>query len=185
MRDIISKQARVNIPALGERTLRREICSSSYTTDSKIQVIMCRRVLLCKLIVHVNLFIQVAFLDEAVRLLPDAVWWIKADGVDVTAGLGESVKKEWSGDVDLNDGKVKQMHDAYLSRLKAIRCIGLGRRMEHSRLQEDLTRLESGLIDDLHFLSSGTFIYSVADIIIIMRQLFMCILHFRTKSVCI
>ena len=48
------------------------------------------------------------------------MWWIKADGVDVMAGLGESVRKEWSGDVDLNDGKVNQIHDAYLSRLKAI-----------------------------------------------------------------
>ena len=32
-----------------------------------------------------------AALDEAIRLLPNAVWWVKVDGVDVVAGLGESV----------------------------------------------------------------------------------------------
>ena len=86
------------------------------------------------------------------RLLPDAVWWVKADGVDVVSGLGES---EWSGDVDLDAGKLKQMHDTYLKRLKSIRCIGLGRRMEHSHLQDDLAQLEHDLTDDITFLSSG------------------------------
>ena len=88
-------------------------------------------------------------------MLPDAVWCFKADGVDVVAGLGESVQKEWSGDVDLDAGKLKQMHDTYLKRLKSIRYIGLGRRMERSHLQDDLAQLEHDLTDDLTFLSSG------------------------------
>ena len=36
----------------------------------------------------------------------------------VLPGLGESVRKEWSGDVDLGDGRVRCMHDAYMKRLK-------------------------------------------------------------------
>ena len=49
-----------------------------------------------------------ATLDEGARLLPNAVWWLKADGVDVLPGLGES---EWSGDVDLGDGRVQCIHE--------------------------------------------------------------------------
>ena len=43
-------------------------------------------------------------LDETARLHPNTWWWIKADGVDLVSGLGESVRGEWSGDVDLNNG---------------------------------------------------------------------------------
>ena len=49
---------------------------------------------------------QMTILDEAIRLLPDAVWWLEADNVDVVSGISESVCLEWSGDVDLNDGEV-------------------------------------------------------------------------------
>ena len=47
--------------------------------------------------------------------------------------------------MDLNDGAVKQMHDAYLSRLKLVKCVGLGGHREHTKLQEDLVHLESDL----------------------------------------
>ena len=57
-----------------------------------------------------------ATLDEGARLLPDAVWWLKADSVDVLPGLGESVRKQWSGDVDLGDGRVNSVYEAYLKR---------------------------------------------------------------------
>ena len=93
-------------------------------------------------------------LDEGARLLPNAVWWLKADGVDVLPGLGESVRREWSGDVDLGDGQVKQLHDTYLNRLKFIKSIGLGQSVEHAR--QDLVHLGSDMKEDLTFLSSGT-----------------------------
>ena len=35
--------------------------------------------------------VQFAILDEAANLFSNVNWWIKADGVDVVAGLGESV----------------------------------------------------------------------------------------------
>lgn len=47
------------------------------------------------------MYIQGEVLDEAVRALPNATWWVKSDGSDVIHGLTESVKKEWSGDVDM------------------------------------------------------------------------------------
>ena len=96
-----------------------------------------------------------ATLDEAVRILPEATWWIKADGVDVVSGLRESVNLKWRGDADLNDGSVQKMHAAYLNRLDFISKIGLGDRRGYFQLQQDLTNLESELTDDLTFLSSG------------------------------
>ena len=44
-------------------------------------------------------------LDEVVANAPKGTtWWIKGDACDVVSGLGESVKGEWSGDVDMSDG---------------------------------------------------------------------------------
>ena len=34
------------------------------------------------------------------------------------SGLKESVKKEWSGDVDLNDVAVRELHSEYLDSLR-------------------------------------------------------------------
>ena len=73
----------------------------------------------------------------------------------MVAGVSESVRKEWSGDVDLNDGRIKQMHDTYLNRLRSTRGIGLGRRMAYSHLQQDLAQLEMDLTNDISFLSTG------------------------------
>ena len=49
-------------------------------------------------------------LDEAVKVLPNEEWWIKSDGCDVIPGLTESVRLEWSGDVDLGDGSLQKQH---------------------------------------------------------------------------
>jgi len=43
-----------------------------------------------------------AVLDEVAHSSPDACWWLKADGCNITKGLKESVKLQWSGDADLN-----------------------------------------------------------------------------------
>lgn len=45
---------------------------------------------------------------------PDSWWWVKADGVDLVPGLGESMRREWSGDVDLNDGSLQEQYNACL-----------------------------------------------------------------------
>ena len=50
-------------------------------------------------------------------MLPEAMWWIKSDGVDVVSGLMESTKRVWNGDVDLGDGVVQMKHANYIHRL--------------------------------------------------------------------
>ena len=45
-------------------------------------------------------------LNYAANRSQDARWWLKADSCDLTAGLFEFVCGKWTGDVDINDGKV-------------------------------------------------------------------------------
>ena len=66
-------------------------------------------------------------------MLPNATWWIKADGCDVIASLEESMDLAWNGDVDLGDGECQQLHNQYL--------------LQQSELQHlTLTSLEKGAI---------------------------------------
>ncbi len=92
-------------------------------------------------------------IDKATRLLPYAEWWIKADGVDVVPGLSESVKLEWSGDVDLNDRVVEKMHAMYMKRLKFIEHAGVSRDL--IVVCHDLQQLQKNLCDDLEFVHQG------------------------------
>ncbi len=62
-------------------------------------------------------FVWQKTLQEAHRLLLNARWWIKADGVDVIWSLEESVRGDWNGDVDLNDEQLELLRSQYLSRL--------------------------------------------------------------------
>ena len=58
-------------------------------------------------------------LDEAHCILPNARWWIKGDGVDLTCSLQESVTGEWNGDVDLGDKILQLLRSEYLSRVES------------------------------------------------------------------
>ena len=98
--------------------------------------------------------VQFAILDEAANLIPNANWWIKADGVDIVTGLGESVGGKWTGDVDLNDGKIQQMYTTYSHRLGLVSELGLARRECHE-VEENLLETEEAHKDDLSFLCDG------------------------------
>lgn len=110
----------MNIPGISERTIRRDIAASGISLTSQIQV--CQDACKSK-VLHASL--QSVVLDEACLAHPDSWWWVKADGCDITQGLKESTKLEWSGDVDLNDGKLQNQYQAYRARLAFIENIGL------------------------------------------------------------
>ena len=82
-------------------------------------------------------------------------WWVKGDGTDITAGLGESVKHVWSGDVDLAVGKLQALYDEYLQRQSFIEGLGLGGRQGQWDISNDVVVLESQLTSDMEFLVSG------------------------------
>ena len=82
-------------------------------------------------------------------------WWIKGDGVDVVRGLCESVKGKWSGDVDLNDGKLCNLYQAYQERMQMVSGIGLKERSTTLLIEEDLNLETAALKKDLEFVHSG------------------------------
>ena len=81
--------------------------------------------------------------------------WIKGDGVDVKKGLCESVRGEWSGDVDLNDGKLQKMFSDYQNHLKWIAGLGLDDRHDIETIKQDLIEVQRRLNNDLSFINSG------------------------------
>ena len=101
-------KARVNIPALSDRTVCRDVVASGITTGAEIQVNFHIHVL-----VHSCCSLLVTVLDTVNRAAatfpPNTEWWIKGDAVDLVKGFGESVRDDWSSDIDLNDGQLKQM----------------------------------------------------------------------------
>ena len=89
-------------------------------------------------------------LDEVAQSNPDVWWWLKADGCDITKGLKESVKLKWSGDVDLNDGKLQEQYEQYKKRLELAEKAGV----ERDRVENDLNELQD-LVKDLDYINSG------------------------------
>ena len=71
---------------------------------------------------------------------PNGRWWLKADGTDIQQGLRESMRNEWSGDVDLGDGKLQDKYSKYAEYLKFVRCIGLNNRSSLDNIKEDLQK---------------------------------------------
>jgi hypothetical protein len=96
-------------------------------------------------------------LDKAATIHPSSWWWVKTDGVDVVPGLGESMRMEWSGDVDLNDGALQQQYTSYMNQLKFIR--GLGLRGGQPQLLNDLLVLHEKLGSDLRSASACNFFF--------------------------
>lgn len=88
---------------------------------------------------------------------PTAWWWLKADGCDIVEGLKESLKHEWSGDVDLNDGKLAKLHDEYMIRRKFIESVVINDKRGKPSILSDVQKLKKSLESDITFLSSSKF----------------------------
>ena len=63
-------------------------------------------------------------LDAAARRSPNARWWMKGDGCDLTEGLKESTHLRWSGDVDLDDGELQREYQHYRETLSFVAFTG-------------------------------------------------------------
>ena len=96
-------------------------------------------------------------LDEAARVHPDTWWWIKADGVDLVSGLGESVRGIWSGDVDLADGALKRVYELHQQRLQFLDTLGTGERSDSSQILVDLKAVEQFILKDVEHISTCKF----------------------------
>ena len=74
-------------------------------------------------------------------IYPKARWWIKSDGTDIKQGLRESMRNEWSGDIDWGNGELQKMHKEYLETLRFIRGIGGKNRRAAATMTSDLKAL--------------------------------------------
>lgn len=94
-------------------------------------------------------------LEEAVSAHPDGWWWIKADGADLLSGLGESVKGEWSGDVDLNDGSTQQLYRNYRKQLDFLDSISV--KVGDCNLKRDIEMVRQQTVQDIDFVCASKF----------------------------
>ena len=86
---------------------------------------------------------------------PNARWWIKADGTDIQTGLRESVRKEWSGDVDWGDNALQKCHKEYMAYLKFVQSICRKTRKADDYVKLDLQKQNSLLSEEKLFLQKG------------------------------
>ena len=95
-------------------------------------------------------------LDEAAQTHPNSWWWVKADGCDLTCGLGESTRSKWSGDVDLNDGKLQEVFEAYTKRLEFVKQVGMGS-PDTAHLLHDIDTCIDQIKEDLDFITASEY----------------------------
>ena len=70
-------------------------------------------------------------------------WWVKGDGCDLVSGLQESVRMNWSGDVDLNTGELQAQYHAYRELIDFISLLGLEPSLQLSNLSKCFTLLSA------------------------------------------
>ena len=86
-------------------------------------------------------------LERAQKEHPRAVWWLKMDGCDLVEGIGESVDQQWTGDVDLADGKLQEQHRCYLDRLRFV--------SHFDSAADNASLCKSQFLDDCSFITSS------------------------------
>ena len=111
----------MNVPAPSDRSIQRAIarCEFAVTAEIHVRVYIITYNYTCNnYCIHMYIY-QQKTLDEAHCILPNARWWIKGDGVDLTCSVQESVTGEWNGDVDLGDKILQLLRSEYLSRVES------------------------------------------------------------------
>ena len=66
-----------------------------------------------------------------------------------------SVRGLWSGDVDLNDGKLPKMYSEYTSRLSFIKGMGLSNQHSTEQVVKDLTVCIEEVSKDVTFIANS------------------------------
>lgn len=103
-------------------------------------------------------------LEKLAAANPGAWWWIKADGTDVVKGLWESVRGEWEGDVDLNDGLLQSFRLDFDEHIKWIEGLGLEQRKGIDAILNDLVTGLAKLASDLEFIHTGCIIITIRHV---------------------
>ncbi|XP_077996424.1 uncharacterized protein LOC144449720 [Glandiceps talaboti] len=121
--------AKVNVVGISQRNISKRISHAKYISDTSIQVKM---------------------LHKAKQSNPAGRWWIKADACDIKKAVRESMQKDWSGDIDLGDGKLQESHKKYIEKHKLVHEFMKGDRIHD--VQKDCIAIISVLDKDKTFL---------------------------------
>ena len=70
-------------------------------------------------------------------------------------GLRESMRNEWSGDIDLGDGDLQRRHGEYVKYLQFVRGIGVKQRTAYAVIKTDLEEQLRNMRDEKEFLTAG------------------------------
>ncbi len=76
--------------------------------------------------------------------------------MDLQSGLGESMRKKWSGDVDLNDGKLQEQYASYMEELSFIQNLGV---TDRKKLIDDLCTLSANIIQHREFVTKSKLLH--------------------------
>ena len=124
-------------------------------------------------------------LKKLATVNPNARWWIKGDGTDVVKGLWESVSGEWSGDIDLNDGKLSQLYKEFQNRLAWVKCIGIGNIATEKIKEHAVNKGFRGQLSKLGICNfwciTGTLLSACILCILIINQMCQHLVLFYTK----
>ena len=82
-------------------------------------------------------------LQQLKKAHPNGRFWLKLDGTDLKTCLQESLDGQWNGDVDLGDGLLESLRDAYIARMDDTSHYAL----------ENLHKILKDLNDDINYLS--------------------------------
>ena len=99
------------------------------------------------------LSMQPEALKQLKETYPEGRFWIKADGCDINPALQESVKGLWNGDIDLGDGKLKELRQEYDNR--RMLCKAKDLKEDKAFLESKLRQQIDNLAVDIKFLSDG------------------------------
>lgn len=97
---------------------------------------------------------QVEAIDHLKSVNPNGRFWIKLDGTDVKAGIMESKKEVWNGDVDYDDGKLKELRDEYVD-MNAKMDLLRSPIVPQPKVKEILQKTISDFKVETEFLSNG------------------------------
>lgn len=70
-------------------------------------------------------------------------------------GLRESMRNEWSGDIDLGDGDLQRRHGEYVKYLQFVRGVGVKQRRAYAVIKTDLEEQLRNIRDEKEFLTAG------------------------------
>lgn len=84
---------------------------------------------------------------------PNGRFWLKADACDIKSALQQSTRGEWNGDIDLDDGRLANLHQEFQQRVACLNVSTMG--MDCYVFVQQICLAVERLGEDIAFLADG------------------------------